>query len=257
MNKGALRKALALILAMGASMSASAGLFGIGGTSWKEEVLLHDGSKIVVERWHKRGGRHELSSSPPVKEQGIAFRLPDSGDSIAWRDDYSDDVGSATLVLLALHVFKGTPYLVAEPYGCIAYNKWGRPNPPYVIFKHDGGAWQRIELANLPEPLKSINLLIGPSNEERKLSAFGTLTSVEVEKMNRGYKQPQYKSIVREPLPAGEIGCPEMVPDGNGGWMGTGFFSRQPSYEACLNYCEANRIRPPYCLCDKYFKKGN
>lgn len=49
---------LGLILMMGLSMSAEAGLFGFGGTSWKEEVLLHDGSKIIVERSVELGGRH-------------------------------------------------------------------------------------------------------------------------------------------------------------------------------------------------------
>jgi hypothetical protein len=48
---------LGLILMMGVSMSACAGLFGMGGTSWKEEVLLHDGSKIIVERSQSYGGR--------------------------------------------------------------------------------------------------------------------------------------------------------------------------------------------------------
>jgi hypothetical protein len=41
-------------------MSADAGLFGLGGTSWKEEVLLHDGSTILVDRSVVRGGRHEI-----------------------------------------------------------------------------------------------------------------------------------------------------------------------------------------------------
>ena len=41
---------------IGVGMSAEAGLFGIGGMSWKEEVLLHDGSKIIAERHYNLGG---------------------------------------------------------------------------------------------------------------------------------------------------------------------------------------------------------
>lgn len=44
------------LLVAGISMSACAGLFDIGGMSWKEEVLLHDGSAIFVERSIERGG---------------------------------------------------------------------------------------------------------------------------------------------------------------------------------------------------------
>jgi hypothetical protein len=41
---------LGLILIMGAGMNSNAGLFGFGGTNWKEEVLLHDGSNIIIKR---------------------------------------------------------------------------------------------------------------------------------------------------------------------------------------------------------------
>ena len=41
---------IGLILTLGMSMNADAGFLGFGGDSWKEEVLLHDGSKIIVER---------------------------------------------------------------------------------------------------------------------------------------------------------------------------------------------------------------
>ena len=68
-----------VILIMGASMSANAGWFGMGGTSWKEEVLLHDGGRIVVERWVKRGGQHEVGQKPPYQDQQIQFINPATG----------------------------------------------------------------------------------------------------------------------------------------------------------------------------------
>lgn len=228
MNKLAMKlvTALTATLTLGVGMNANAELFGLGGTRWKEEVLLHDGTKIVVDRWHKRGGRHEISYGPPVKEQGIAITVPGSDKAVTWRDEYSDDVGSANFVPLALHILNDTPYLVSEPYGCIAYNKLGRPNPPYVIFRYDEKAWQRIPLSELPQEFKTINLVIGTSNAEKKLDALGTVSATEVAKMNRDYKPSQYKSIVREPLPAGEIGCREMVYY-KGGWVEPGEFGRR------------------------------
>ncbi|MHB1358326.1 MAG: hypothetical protein ACYCWC_01940 [Rhodocyclaceae bacterium] len=208
MSKTTLLKAMAVILMMGVGMNATAGWFGLGGTSWKEEVLLHDGGRIMVERWHKRGGRHEISSGPPVKEQSIALTLPGMTKTVTWQDEYSEEIGSANFVPLALHILNGTPYIVAEPYGCIAYNKWGRPNPPYVVFTHDGKSWQRIQLSELPQEFKTINLVIGTSNAEKKLDTLGTVPAAEIEKMNRDYTQPQYRSILREGL-AEQALCPD------------------------------------------------
>ena len=134
---------IGLILTLGVSMSADAGLFGFGGTSWKEEVLLHDGQKIIVKRSQDYGGRHEPGKGAPVKEHTITFTLPHSNNKLSWTSEYGDDLGRTNFNLLALHVLNGTPYLVVEPNLCLSYNKWGRPNPPYV-FKYDGKAWQRI-----------------------------------------------------------------------------------------------------------------
>ena len=75
---------------MGVSMSADAGLFGFGGTSWQEEVLLHDGSKIIVERSQSYGGRHEIGQSSPVKEHTITFSLQNSGKTISWTSEYGE-----------------------------------------------------------------------------------------------------------------------------------------------------------------------
>ena len=77
---------ISLILILGVSMSAGAGLFGLGGTSWKEEVLLHDGSKIIVERTVERGGRHEVGQKPPYKEQSLNFTMPDTNQKVIWEE---------------------------------------------------------------------------------------------------------------------------------------------------------------------------
>ena len=71
-------KTICLVSTLGVSMNADAGLFGFGDPSWKEEVLLHDGSKIVVERSQSYGGRHEIGQSSPVKEQTITFTVPNT-----------------------------------------------------------------------------------------------------------------------------------------------------------------------------------
>ena len=227
-------------------------------TSWKEEVLLHDGSKIIVERSQSYGGRHEIGQSPPVREHTISFSLPNSNKSLTFKSEYSEDVGRANLNLLALHVLNGTPYIVAEPNLCLAYNKWGRPNPPYVIFKYEGKAWQRISLSQLPAGFKAINLIVNNGREEdiqRDARVKGYVSAADVQQINSSLTQTEYKTILRDAIPGGGQGrCPEMVPYANGGWLGLDWFSDQPTYEACLKFCEKKNVSPQHCPCARLFK---
>lgn len=205
-----------LVLMAWISMSAEAGLFGFGGTSWKEEVLLHDGQKIIVKRSQSYGGRHEVGQSSPVKEHTITFSLPNSDKTLSFTSEYGEDVGRANFNLLALHILNGTPYLVVEPNLCLSYNKWGRPNPPYVFFKHDGKAWQRIQLSEFPAAFRTINLIVNNGREEdieRLASKSGHVSAEDVREINSSLTQPEYKTILREALPQARINemCMEMV----------------------------------------------
>lgn len=251
-------KTIGLVLALGLSMNASASFLGFGGDSWKEEVLLHDGQKIIVERSQSYGGRHEIGQSPPIRKHTISFSLPNSNKTLTFKSEYSEDVGRANLNLLALHVFNGTPYIVAEPNLCLAYNKWGRPNPPYVIFKYDGKAWQRIPLSQLPAEFKAINLIVNNGREEdiqRVARVNGYVSVADVQHINSSLTQPEYKTILREAVKGGApANCGEMVYVGKGGWIGMGWFRKQLSYEACLNYCEQEKVSAQYCPCNKLFK---
>jgi hypothetical protein len=139
-------KTISLVLILGVSLNA----YGFGGDSWKEEVRLHDGSKIVVERSQSYGGRHEIGQSSPIKEQSITFTVPNTSKTIEFKSEYGEDIGPANYKLLALHILNGTPYIVTAPNLCPSYNKWGRPNPPYVFFRYDSMAWKRIALEELP-----------------------------------------------------------------------------------------------------------
>jgi len=184
-------------------MNAIAGLFGFGGTSWKEEVQLHNETKIVVERHQSYGGRHEIGQSPPVKEHTIAFTLPDSGKTLKWTSEYGEELGRTNFNLLALHILDGIPYLVVEPNLCLSYSKWGRPNPPYVIFRYDGKAWQRVQLSELPREFRTINLIVNNGREEDIEEAahkLGYVSADGVRHINSSLRQPEYRSILREPL---------------------------------------------------------
>lgn len=169
-------------------------------TSWKEEVLLHDGQKIIVERSQSYKGQNEVGKPTPVGEHSIRFSVPGSSKSISWTSEYGEDLGRTNFELIALHVRNDTPYVIATPNLCLAYNKWGRPNPPYVTFKYDGVAWVRIPLSELPAEFKEVNLVVNNQGEKDTLAKTTLVTATNVKEMNGKLGQPEIKTILREPL---------------------------------------------------------
>jgi hypothetical protein len=205
-----------MVVLVGLSGKAEAGLFGIGGDSWKEEVLLHDGSKMIITRSQTYGGRHEIGQPPPIKEHTVTFTLPDTNNTVSWTSEYGEDLGRSNFHLLAVHVLHGTPYLVAEPNLCLSYNKYGRPNPPYVFFKYDGSAWQRIPLEAVPSEFTIMNVAISlDRGHVKEMVQLGTVTADEVRQRNSSLSQPEYKTILREPVKPGTVesavNCEEMI----------------------------------------------
>ncbi len=189
-----------LVLTVEMSTSACAGFLGLGGDSWKEEVLLHDGSKIIVERAVERGGRHEVGQKPPYKEQSLSFTLPGTNQAITWEDHYSQDLGQANFLPMTLDISGGTPYLVVYPMGCLSYNKWGRPNPPYVVFQYKGKEWARIPLQELPGEIKTPNVIF--SQPDVQVERFGKrfITAEMIKGLIDSYQQPEFKTLLREPV---------------------------------------------------------
>ena len=208
---------LGFLWLMGVSMSAEAGLFGFGGVSWKEEVLMHDGRKLIVERAQTRGGRHEIGQDVPVAKHTVSFALLGKNTPIVWESEFGLEIGKSNLSLLAIDVVGGVPYIVTTPTGCIPYNKWGRPNPPYVFFKFDGRVWQRIPLTEFPIEIKEANVAIGALTlrEEKQLTGYsGPVSVVEVKKANAEAKNPEVRYLrvfVREPIKVAQtMDCPDL-----------------------------------------------
>ncbi len=218
------------ILAIGATMTACS-----NSTSWKEEVLLHDGKRLIVERsmsYDPKGGR-QIGQAAPQSEETLKFTLPSSSKSISWKSDFGQDLQD-NLDLLALDIVDGKPYIVTLPSRCHAYNKWGRPNPPYVLFRYDGVAWQRIAIAELPKEIKRANVVIGGYGDAEKdqLRGMGIdvkqtkpyVTAEVIDRFNReGRNDPsglRMRVFVRTPI--GEATeCQEMVYY-KGAWVGPG-----------------------------------
>ncbi len=187
-----------LIVLVELSACAGAGALSFGGESWKEEVLLHDGSKIVVERMVKRGGRHEVGQKPSFKDQRLRFTVPGNNQTITWEDHASSDLGQANFLPMAVDIVRGVPYLLAHPMGCPSYNKWGRPNPPYVIFQYQGSEWKRVPLQELPREITTPNVIFSMPGVVVEKFGKRFITAGMIKGVIDGYQQPEFKTILRE-----------------------------------------------------------
>jgi hypothetical protein len=236
------------------SLNASAAWFGFRGTNWKEEVLLHDGRKIVVERHVERGGRHEIGQIPDYVEQSLSFTLPESGERVVWKDQFSEDIGSSSFLPMIVDIYQGVAYVAATNMGCLSYNKWGRPNPPYVVFRYQNKAWERVALAKLPAEINLPNIILSQPDIEVERLGKRFVSAEEIQKIISEYRQPVYRSILREPFSTAPWGCAEMIHT-NDGWEGLGFFSLKGNYEACTQYCAQKAVVPENCPCAKLFKE--
>jgi hypothetical protein len=234
-------------------MNACGFLFG-GSTSWKEEVLLHDGSKIVIKRFYHLGRKPTLDSHERQNlDETITFTLPGSNKKITWKTNFKDSKPEPnSLDLLVLDVVNGIPYIATYPAGCISYNKWKRPNPPYIFFKYDGKEWKQIPLEEFPVEISKVNVIVGRPPAKLQKSFY---TIEQVNEENSDIHEEKYKIIVRTPIKTiGREGCPEDVTNGKGKWIGIGRFKNQPSYEACLNVCNREGFSNEYCPCSRLFK---
>lgn len=202
-----------LLLMIGVSMSAYAtSMF-----TWKEEVLLHDDKKIIVERAdiYDSSMRHEIGQSAPLAEHKTTFTIPGTKQTVIWKSDNRSFSEPEHLNLLALDFLDGIPHVAATIGGSIAYNKWGRPNPPYVFFKYMDG-WKRISQDEFPEKFK-VNLIVtGRKKDNPKISKavreFGFVPARIVAEINSepGRGKESY-SILRTPI---DYGPPRPVHSG-------------------------------------------
>ncbi|UCV16641.1 hypothetical protein [Quatrionicoccus australiensis] len=216
------------------SLNACAGLLGFGGDSWQEEVLLHDGNKLVVDRSVERGGRHEVGQKPAYTKQALAFTHPTTGERVIWEDKATPDLGSSNFLPMALDIYQGTIYLVANPMGCLAYNKWDRPNPPYVVFRYGGKTWEHVPLQELPLETKTPNLISSsPDTEVERLGKY-FVDAETIRRITSELRQPENKSILREAVAAG-LGissCEELI-HYKCGWGAPGEFNRKYFENIC------------------------
>jgi len=186
-------KTISLLLTLGVSMNA----YGYGGASWKEEVLLQDGQRLLIKRSQTYGDYSEPASRErQLVEEVWEFTIPGTDQRVIWTNDFGKTPEHSGVMLLMLDFLKGTPYLATRPAGCISYNKWKRPNPPYVFFKFDGKAWQQISLNEFPAEFNNANVAIGRPDQENR---SGTLSIEKIKEENQ-HLEPYMRTIMRTPI---------------------------------------------------------
>jgi len=208
-------KVIFLVVACGVSTNACTSTF-----SWEEEVLLHDGKKIIVERKDTYDYRmnHEIGQGPPLAEHKTTFKIPGMNQKVVWKSDYRMRSNPESLQLIALDFLDSVPYVATLAWGCVAYDKWERPNPPYIFFKYVDG-WKHISLHEFPEEFQ-INLIVtSRKKDEPKIAEadnkFGYVPAEIVEAINKepGRTKQSY-ALYREPIDLFGV-CPEVTgPDG-------------------------------------------
>ena len=113
--------------------------------TWQEEVKLNDGRMIVVTQ-------KKLMDRGLDRDAWLTFTLRDlNTQEISWHEN---------LRPLVLNVHAGKLYVVGLPPTEREFFQYGKPRPPYVPYKWESGAWQRIPFADVPEAIYDVNMLI-------------------------------------------------------------------------------------------------
>lgn len=172
--------------------------FGRATYRWQEEVLLHDGRVIVVERRVKTGyAPTEIGHPPAESDYTLTFDTPD-GKRVTW------DGGRNRFVPMILDFEQGVPYVVATGATSLVYGAEGCPRPPYFFFRWSAGQWQRTTYAQFPKSIRKANLSAGltyPSRDpmRERISRGELITKEDVARLKRT-AEPDAKEV-REDKP--------------------------------------------------------
>ena len=178
-----------------------------GFASWQEEILLHDGQLVIADRQQSYGRKITLDSREgAVLSERWAFPIPGTPHKIVWRANFKTVPEGEQLMVLLYGYVNGRAYIATSPAGCISYNHWGRPNPPYVFFRYETEQWKRIYVGEFPVELNQINVMVGlPDKKNRS----GLISVQRITENNRDLQSP-HKAILREPFERAGAWCPDF-----------------------------------------------
>lgn len=169
---------------------------------WKQEVKLHDGRVIVMDRVSKISGTIFPENVTLEFEQTLSIRHPDSGVRIEWKLPQG-------LHPLSFDFYQGIPYYVLRANTVADYNTWGCPNPPYLVYSYQHGNWNAVAFAKLPPHFGKRNVLsMSKYIENMKNGRAVSLKEVEavIDSLD-----PEIRTISREKANPIVEGCRQSV----------------------------------------------
>lgn len=137
--------------------------------NWKEEVALHDGRVILVERslyfefklLCGDGGSPSTFCNVPTTNK-ISFKHPDTREEVSWKEDFSP---------VALEIIGRVPYLVVVGTGVpVAMGTYPVCNGiPYLYYRYDKSSsrWELLGEASIPKELAKANMTYGYERESK------------------------------------------------------------------------------------------
>lgn len=166
--------------------------------SWKQEVPLVDGRKIIIERISEQGPFQPMLNMRLETGQELTFVNPDTGETVKWR--IPDGLAPHMLNFDA-----GVAYYVLAAHTVGDYNKWECPNPPWLAYRFERGTWSRVPLDTVPATFSRPNLVAMAKGYEQYTSD-GYVTIGELQAYLRRLA-PIYRTISRERINANAHGC--------------------------------------------------
>jgi hypothetical protein len=130
--------------------------------TWEEDVELVKGKVISITRTQYYERYSELGAPGdgwrPVKSRIEFVQDKASPETIVWEEELDP---------LVLELINDHLVLVAKASYCDQYHRYGRPIPPYVIYRFANGRWDRSGFADLPAKLQA-NLLIDAKSKSSR-----------------------------------------------------------------------------------------
>jgi len=171
--------------------------------NWTQDALLHDGRVLLVERNSVFNSPFPGNSGMEIR-QTLTFSHPDTGERITWR--LPDG-----LQPIMLDFEQGAPYYVLNEYTVLDYNKWGCPNPPYIVYLYKKGVWKQVDFSQLPKVFVVRNMA-KMAKEIRGLKDGSHISIQGMENYWDQYKNiTDFRKISREKINPIGNGCYEDV----------------------------------------------
>lgn len=131
---------------------------------WVEDVRLPDGRVVTLTRYQEFMGPYTLGDTPTESDYWFEFKHPSTGAIVRWD-------GKRELATVALMMRGEIPVLLVTPQfdGRFRYNC---PEPAYLLFQFNAGAWQQAPLATIPVKRLRSNMTYLPKNSRSQIESF-------------------------------------------------------------------------------------